>query len=316
MRAVHRWSGTLGVSDYRWFNLRDNVSGGTGALRFRRPAPRRLLAEAGVLGLPERDPPVRHGPRRVSAVSAAPEITLHVLPPSHPSMAAEAALRLKGLEFERVDLHAGEHTRGDGGDLRRRQHGPCPGLLVDGEPVHGSRRDPRAARGARARAAALPGADRRRRARGRALGRRGAAGPRPPAALGRAPLPARGSRHVRRRPSRSIRPGPTSRSDSCRATWKYHGISAERLADDLAGPAGQARPRRRAGRGRRDRRRERERRRPADRLDDPRAADARRPRAAARPGSAAERIARRWFPDFPGRVPAGAFPAGWVPSLS
>jgi hypothetical protein len=29
-RAVHRWSGTLGVSDYRWFNLRDNTSGGPG----------------------------------------------------------------------------------------------------------------------------------------------------------------------------------------------------------------------------------------------------------------------------------------------
>ena len=30
IRDVHRWSGTLGVSDYRYFNLRDNVSGGTG----------------------------------------------------------------------------------------------------------------------------------------------------------------------------------------------------------------------------------------------------------------------------------------------
>jgi hypothetical protein len=30
VRAVHRWSGTLGVSDYRWFNLRDNVTGGSG----------------------------------------------------------------------------------------------------------------------------------------------------------------------------------------------------------------------------------------------------------------------------------------------
>ncbi len=28
--AVHRYSGTLGVTDYRWFNLRDNVSTGTG----------------------------------------------------------------------------------------------------------------------------------------------------------------------------------------------------------------------------------------------------------------------------------------------
>jgi hypothetical protein len=28
--SVHRWSGTLGVTDYRWFNLRDNVTGGPG----------------------------------------------------------------------------------------------------------------------------------------------------------------------------------------------------------------------------------------------------------------------------------------------
>ena len=30
IRAVHRWSGTLGITDYRWFNLRDNVTGGAG----------------------------------------------------------------------------------------------------------------------------------------------------------------------------------------------------------------------------------------------------------------------------------------------
>ena len=28
----------------------------------------------------------------------------------------------------------------------------------------------------------------------------------------------------------------------------------------------------------------------------------------------ASEIARRWFPDYPGHVPAGAFPAGWVPA--
>ena len=31
-------------------------------------------------------------------------------------------------------------------------------------------------------------------------------------------------------------------------------------------------------------------------------------------GSAAVRIAVRWFPEVPGHVPAGAFPAGWVPA--
>ena len=38
-----------------------------------------------------------------------PTLTLHALPPSHPCMTAEAALRLKGLEYERVDLTPGKH---------------------------------------------------------------------------------------------------------------------------------------------------------------------------------------------------------------
>ena len=29
-------------------------------------------------------------------------------------------------------------------------------------------------------------------------------------------------------------------------------------------------------------------------------------------GTAAERIARRFFPEYPGHVPAGALPAGWA----
>jgi len=33
-------------------------------------------------------------------------------------------------------------------------------------------------------------------------------------------------------------------------------------------------------------------------------------------GRPAEELAMRWFPDYPGKVPAGAFPAGWVPALS
>jgi hypothetical protein len=31
-------------------------------------------------------------------------------------------------------------------------------------------------------------------------------------------------------------------------------------------------------------------------------------------GSAAERIAMRFFPEYPGNVPAGAYPAGWAPT--
>jgi glutathione S-transferase len=97
-----------------------------------------------------------------------------------------------------------------------------------------------------------------------------------------------------------------------RAMWKYHGISAQRLADDLAGlPA------------------------KLDHVDalaadgivggeEPTAADLQigatlrvlltvgdlQPLLEGRP---AEQVARRWFPDYAGEVPAGAFPAGWVP---
>jgi hypothetical protein len=31
-------------------------------------------------------------------------------------------------------------------------------------------------------------------------------------------------------------------------------------------------------------------------------------------GGVGERIAKSLFPDYPGEVPAGAFPAGWVPA--
>src|ERR1700735_1262257 len=68
----------------------------------------------------------------------APELILHVLPPSHPCMTATAALRLKGLEYERVAFAPGppvEQMRAIYGEERH----TVPGMLVDGEPVHGSR---------------------------------------------------------------------------------------------------------------------------------------------------------------------------------
>jgi glutathione S-transferase len=97
--------------------------------------------------------------------------------------------------------------------------------------------------------------------------------------------------------------------------WKYHRVSAERLAADLAGLPEKI-----------------------DRVDSfaaagivggdaPTAADLQigatlrvlltlgdlRPLIEGRP---AEAVARRWFPDYAGEVPAGAFPAGWVPERS
>ncbi|MEI2702711.1 MAG: glutathione S-transferase N-terminal domain-containing protein [Baekduia sp.] len=65
-------------------------------------------------------------------------ITLHVLPPSHPCAAADAALALKGLEYERVELPMdGTHIAtmeaiyGDGNSR-------VPGAVIDGDPVYGS----------------------------------------------------------------------------------------------------------------------------------------------------------------------------------
>ena len=98
-----------------------------------------------------------------------------------------------------------------------------------------------------------------------------------------------------------------------RASWKYHGITAQQLAEDLEGlPA------------------------KLDHVDalaadgilggeQPNAADLQigatlrvllnvgdvRPLLEGRP---AEEIARRWFPEYAGDIPAGAFPAGWVPA--
>src|SRR3954447_14207065 len=67
-----------------------------------------------------------------------PTLTLHALPPSHPCMTVDAALRLKGLEFERIDLAPGTHNE-EMEKLYGEGQRTVPGLLVDDEPVHGSR---------------------------------------------------------------------------------------------------------------------------------------------------------------------------------
>lgn len=70
-------------------------------------------------------------------MAQSPQITLHVLPPSHPCMTAEAALKLKGLDYDSVVMNVGTHNEeidaiyGEGART-------VPGMVVDGEPVHGS----------------------------------------------------------------------------------------------------------------------------------------------------------------------------------
>ena len=125
--------------------------------------------------------------------------------------------------------------------------------------------------------------------------------------LGRAALPARGDGHLRRRRRRSTRPGTDFAIRYVRSTWKYHGITAERLADDLAGLPAKLDH--------------------VDALADDGVIGGEQPTAAdlqigatlrvlltvgdlraADRGRAGERIARRWFPDYPGEVPGRGVP--------
>ncbi len=239
-----------------------------------------------------------------------PSLTLHALPPSHPSMTADAALRLKGLDFERIDLQPGTHNEemeaiyGEGKIT-------VPGLLVDDEPVHGSisilarleQIEPEPPLFPTEIADAVREAERWGDAELQDLGRR---------------LPW-GALHFRPEAMGSF--GGAGALDPAgtdyairyvRASWKYHGISAERLAEDLAGlPAKLDHVDELAGEG-------------VIGGEQANAADLQIGATlrvlltlgdlqALLEGRPAAEISRRWFPDYPGEVPAGAFPAGWVP---
>lgn len=242
-------------------------------------------------------------------MSATPELKLHVLPPSHPCKTAEVALDLKGLAYERVVLKPGPHNAemeaiyGEGNRT-------VPGLLVGDEPVHGSRAilarledlQPEPALYPEPIADAVAEAERWGDEELQDLGRRlpfGALHFRPEAMGtmgGQGPLDPAGTDFAMK---------------YIHQAWRYHGITAERLAEDLAGLPEKL-----------------------DRIDSfsedgviggeqATAADLQigatirvllmigdlRPLLEGRAG---ERIARRWFPDYPGDIPAGAYPQGWV----
>lgn len=238
-----------------------------------------------------------------------PEITLHALPPSHPCMTVAAALTRKGLDFERVDLPPGKHNEemeAIYGEGKR----TVPGVLIDGERVHGSVAILERLEEIEPEPSLYPGAsgdvseaERWGDAELQDLGRR---------------LPW-GALHFR--PEAMGTFGGGERLDPAgtdfamryvRASWKYHGISCERLASDLVGlPAKVDHIDELAASGVID-------------GDEPTAADLQIGATArvilnvadVRPlleGRAAERIAMRWFPDYPGQVPRGAFPPSWLP---
>lgn len=243
-------------------------------------------------------------------MSNAPELTLHVLPPSHPSKAAEAALAIKGLSYERVELQPGEHTQRIE-EIYGAGRTTVPGMLVGDEPVHGSRAIMARLEELAPEPALYPEpiADEVRAAEQwgdeelQDLGRRlpwGALHFRPEA------LGTFGGGGV------LDPPGTDFAMRYVRATWKYHGISAEILAADLAGLPEKI-----------------------DHVDalaeagtiggeQPNAADLQigctirvlltlgdlQPLLSGRP---AEKIAMAHFADYQGSIPAGAFPEGWAP---
>ena len=249
-------------------------------------------------------------------MSAQPELTLHALPPSHPCMTAEAALKLKGLAYERVDFQPGSHVE----EMAQRYgegNTTVPGLMVGdtqggaGEPVHGSRAILERLEQIAPEPALFPdaSADKVREAERwgdeqlQDLGRR---------------LPW-GAMHFRPEAMGSF--GGAGQLDPAgtdfamkyvHQSWKYHGITAVRLAEDLVGlPAKLDHVDTLAEEG-------------TIGAEQATAADLQigatlrvllcvrdlLPLMEGRPGEA---IARRWFPEYRGEVPAGAFPAGWVP---
>ena len=238
-----------------------------------------------------------------------PEASLHLLTLSHPCLTAKAALDRKGVAYEEVVMPMGEHhdqmeeIYGEGNQT-------VPGLTIDGEKVHGSTAiqarleelfpenplypEPIAKA---VREAELWGdgeyQDLGRRLpwsalhfRPEATGTFAGAGPLDPAGVDFA-IP------------------------TIRASWKYHSITAERTAADLAALPGMV-----------------------DRIeefasegliggDEPTAADFQigattrilltiGDLAPAFEGTITRETALRHFPDYPGEIPTGAWPNGWV----
>lgn len=241
-----------------------------------------------------------------------PTITLHAVPPSHPCMTVAAALELKGLEYERIDFPHSERLERMA-EIYGEGNSTVPGALIDGEPVHGSRAILNRLETLASEPVLYPSEEVREAERW---------GDQELQDLGRC-LPW-GAMYFRPESMGTFAgpdgepldgPGTDFAIKFVRATWRYHGITATRLHDDLAGlPAKIEHIEQLADAG-------------VIAGEQPNAADL---QIAATirvllpiedlgpllQGTAAERIAMRLFPNYPGTVPAGAFPAGWVPIVA
>lgn len=246
-------------------------------------------------------------------MAGTPEITLHAVPFSHPCLAVSAALDWHRYEYERVDFTTGrqaeEVERIYGAGKRT-----VPGLLIDGEPIHGTiaiftRLDQLFGEGklypppvAERIRAAEPGLAEDLQTAARVL--------------------AFGSLHFRPEALGTFAAGePLDPAGTdfairlVRGAWKYIGIEAQRIAATLESLPGLL-----------------------DQVDEEiaaRAAGGSEPTALdfqlgstlqlmlqigdVRPlieGRPAERLATQWFEPGPANIPVGALPAGWVPSIN
>jgi glutathione S-transferase len=222
-------------------------------------------------------------------------------------MTVAAAIELKGLEYERVDFPYEERAE-KMEEIYGEGNYRVPGAVIDGEAIHGSRLIMARLEQLEPEPALYPSAEVREAERWadeelQNLGRGltwGAMYFRPEAMgtfAGGPPLDA---------------PGTDFAIKFIRATWRYHSLTAVRIADELAGlPAKVDHIEKLAADG-------------VIGGEQPNAADLHigatitvlLPIADLRPlleGTAAERIARSHFPPSVGEVPVGAYPAGWVP---
>ena len=238
-------------------------------------------------------------------------VVLHTVPLSHPCMTVEYALGVKGLEYEEVVLQSGRHS-GTIEEIYGEGRTTVPGIVIGGEPVHGSvtileyleERFPENPLYPDGIAAEVSEAERwgdevfqelarslpfgALHFRPGSMGTYGGAGELDPA-------------------------GTDFAIKAVRYAWEYQGLSAVSLTADLAElPGAIERVEGYAEAGLID-------------GDEPTAADLQLASSARvlltmgdlQPlldGTAAERIAMRYFPEYNGHIPAGAFPPGWVRS--
>jgi len=237
-------------------------------------------------------------------------LKLHLLPQSHPCLTARKALKIKGVEFEEVVLETGAHA-----DEMERLYGPgrrtVPGLMVGKDAIHGSTEILWRLEQEFPEPSLYPEpysgqirelelwADRELQDLGRWL-----------------PF---GALHFRPESmgtfagAGTLDPAGTDFAiQFVRRSWKYHDLSAVKLADAISrlpGLLAEIEAGAKAG------------------LVDgpePSAADLQIGSTVRilmtvgdlgplLEGTAAERIARKYFPDYPGDIPAGAFPSDWMP---